>query len=94
MLPSASVGEGTALFEPIHGSAPQIAGKDIANPMATILSLSMMMEHFGLLTSAENIRTVVARALESGIVTGDINKNDPLRTSEVGDWIFAQMETI
>jgi 3-isopropylmalate dehydrogenase len=94
MLPSASVGEGTALFEPIHGSAPQIAGKDIANPLATILSLSMMMEHFGLLTSAENIRTVVASALESGMVTGDINNNDPRRTSEVGDWVRTQMEAI
>jgi len=87
MLPSASVGDGTALFEPIHGSAPQIAGKDIANPMATILSLAMMMDHFGLGKSAEDIRNIVSDALESGMVTGDIKPKDPKRTSEVGDWV-------
>ncbi len=91
MLPSASVGEGTALFEPIHGSAPQIAGKDIANPFATILSLAMMMDHFGLVRSAENIRKTVIRALESGMVTGDVNPKNPKRTSEVGDWICEQL---
>jgi 3-isopropylmalate dehydrogenase len=87
MLPSASVGDGTALFEPIHGSAPQIAGKDIANPLATILSLAMMMDHFGLGKSAEDIRNIVSGALESGMVTGDIKPKDPKRTSEVGDWV-------
>jgi 3-isopropylmalate dehydrogenase len=87
MLPSASVGDGTALFEPIHGSAPQIAGKDIANPLATILSLAMMMDHFGLGKSAEDIRNIVSDALESGMVTGDIKPKDPKRTSEVGDWV-------
>ncbi|MFC2112707.1 3-isopropylmalate dehydrogenase [Bacteroidota bacterium] len=91
MLPSASVGEGTALFEPIHGSAPQIAGKDIANPFATILSLGMMMDHFGLNNSAESIRKVVTLALESGIVTGDIKKEDPKKTTEVGNWICEQL---
>ena len=87
MLPSASVGLGTALFEPIHGSAPQIAGKDIANPFATILSLGMMMDHIGLSAVAERIRSVVSQALDSGIVTGDINPGNPKRTSEVGDWV-------
>ena len=87
MLPSASVGEGTALFEPIHGSAPQIAGKDIANPFATILSLGMMMDHIGLPDSARHIRIIVNQALNSGIVTGDIKKDIPKKTSEVGDWI-------
>lgn len=87
MLPSASVGDGTALFEPIHGSAPQIAGKDIANPLATILSLAMMMDHFGLGKSAEDIRNIVSDALESGMVTRDIKPKDPKRTSEVGDWV-------
>lgn len=92
MLPSASVGEGTSLFEPIHGSAPQIAGKDIANPFATILSLAMMMDHFGLGGSAESIRSIITLALESGMVTGDIEKENPKRTSEVGDWVRDQME--
>lgn len=90
MLPSASVGSGNALFEPIHGSAPQIAGKDIANPFATILSLAMMMDHLGLGGSAERIRSLVTQALESGMVTGDINRENPKRTSEVGDWICDQ----
>ncbi len=92
MLPSASVGEGTSLFEPIHGSAPQIAGKNIANPFATILSLAMMMDHFGLGGSAESIRTTITRALESGMVTGDIEKKNPKCTSEVGDWVRDQMK--
>lgn len=91
MLPSASVGEGTALFEPIHGSAPQIAGKDIANPFATILSLAMMMDHFGLTESGNAIREIVSRALDAGMVTGDIKKEDPRSTTEVGDWVAGQL---
>jgi len=91
LLPSASVGEGTALFEPIHGSAPQIAGKDIANPFATILSLAMMMDQFGLRDSAEQIRGIVSDALDKGMVTGDISPENPKRTSEVGDWVYKQM---
>jgi 3-isopropylmalate dehydrogenase len=94
MLPSASVGEGTALFEPIHGSAPQIAGKDIANPFATILSLAMMMDHFGLGNSARDIRDIAARALESGMVTGDVNRDNPRGTSEVGDWVRDQLASL
>jgi 3-isopropylmalate dehydrogenase len=87
MLPSASVGEGTALFEPIHGSAPQIAGKDIANPFATVLSFAMMMDHIGLAGVAGSIRDIVNAAMDSGMVTGDINPSGAKRTSEVGDWI-------
>ena len=49
LLPSASVGEGPALFEPIHGSYPQAAGKDIANPLGSVLSAAMMLDHFGLI---------------------------------------------
>ena len=90
MLPSASVGSGYALFEPIHGSAPQIAGKDIANPFATILSLAMMMDHLGLGGTAEHIRSIVTRAVDSGMVTRDINPENPRRTSEVGDWVRNQ----
>ncbi|HEC44762.1 MAG TPA: 3-isopropylmalate dehydrogenase [Bacteroides sp.] len=93
MLPSASVGDGKALFEPIHGSAPQIAGKDIANPFATILSLAMMMDHFGLVNSAENIRRIVTDALGAGIVTGDIKEQEPKGTTEVGDWVYEQLKS-
>jgi 3-isopropylmalate dehydrogenase len=94
MLPSASVGEGSALFEPIHGSAPQIAGRDLANPFATILSFAMMMDHLGLPDAGDNIRGIVTRALDSGVVTGDINPEKPQKTSQVGDWIRDRLAEI
>jgi 3-isopropylmalate dehydrogenase len=94
MLPSASIGSGTALFEPIHGSAPQLAGKDLANPFATILSLAMMMDHFGLTGSAEKIRSGVSDALDSGMVTGDINREKARHTSEVGDWVVNRFKEL
>ena len=56
MLPSASVGNKTALFEPIHGSYPQAAGKDIANPIGSVLSAVMMLEHFGMKEEAAVVR--------------------------------------
>jgi 3-isopropylmalate dehydrogenase len=60
LMPSASIGLHTSLFEPIHGSYPQAAGKDIANPLATVLSAAMMFEDaFGLKEEAELIREVV-----------------------------------
>jgi len=74
MLPSASMGaQGPALFEPIHGSAPDIAGKDIANPLATILSVSMMLRFaFGLEAEAAAIDAAVKGVLARGYRTGDI----------------------
>ena len=59
----------------------------MANPFATILSLAMMMDHFGLENTARELREIVSKALESGMVTGDINKTKPRSTSEVGDWV-------
>ena len=87
LLPSASVGLHTSVFEPIHGSYPQAAGKDIANPVATILSAAMLLESLDLLEEAQLIREVVNKSLEEGIVTEDINKEKSYKTSEVGDWI-------
>ncbi|MCH4155109.1 MAG: 3-isopropylmalate dehydrogenase [Muribaculaceae bacterium] len=90
MLPSASVGVHTSLFEPIHGSWPQAAGKDIANPIATILSAAMMMEYaFKLNKEAALIREAVDASLEQGYVTADIAAKDApsYKTSEVGKWI-------
>jgi len=87
LLPSASVGSKLALFEPIHGSYPQAAGKNIANPMATILSIAMMLEYLKETTAAASIRNAVNEALNKGIVTEDISKVGPKSTSEVGDWI-------
>ncbi len=74
MLPSASLGEGTrGLYEPIHGSAPDIAGKGIANPTATILSAAMMLRYsFGLATEADAIEDAVNKALDAGYMTCDI----------------------
>ncbi|MEW6682817.1 MAG: 3-isopropylmalate dehydrogenase [Nitrospirota bacterium] len=73
MLPSASLGGRVGLYEPIHGSAPDIAGKDIANPIATILSAAMMLRHsFDLEDDAAAIERAVSRVLEQGYRTADI----------------------
>ena len=73
MLPSASIGDKYALYEPIHGSAPDIAGQDLANPMATILSAAMMLRHsFGLEQEAKCIEDAVSCVLADGYRTGDI----------------------
>jgi 3-isopropylmalate dehydrogenase len=88
LLPSASVGLSTSVFEPIHGSYPQAAGKNIANPLGTILSAAMMFDlAFNLKTESDLIRTAVEKSIEADYVTEDLNKAHPKSTSEVGDWI-------
>ena len=90
LMPSASTGEKSALFEPIHGSYPQVAGKDIANPLATILSAAMMFEDaFKLKEEGKIIREAVNAALENKILTKDLVEKGSsyYKTSEVGDWI-------
>jgi len=88
LLPSASVGLSTSVFEPIHGSYPQAAGKNIANPLGTILSAAMMFDlAFKLKEEAEAIKRAVEKSLEENFVTEDLTKNDPKSTSEVGDRI-------
>ncbi|MDD4820775.1 MAG: 3-isopropylmalate dehydrogenase, partial [Flavobacteriales bacterium] len=89
LLPSASVGEHTSLFEPIHGSYPQAKGKDIANPVATILSAAMMLEYaFSLKKESDAIRSAVKESLRSAVVTEDIcGKEKAYGTSAVGDFI-------
>lgn len=87
LLPSASVGEQVALFEPIHGSYPQAKGKGIANPIATILSVAMMLEHLDLDAEAALVREAVDEALNNGILTQELNKNAPYTTEEVGNYI-------
>ena len=90
LMPSASIGEKNALFEPIHGSYPEVAGLNIANPLATILSAAMMFEYsFGLNREAEAIRNAVNESLKQRIITKDlVNENERFSTtSEVGDWI-------
>jgi 3-isopropylmalate dehydrogenase len=87
MLPSASVGEKTAMFEPIHGSYPQAAGKDIANPTGSVLSTAMLLDHLNMHAEAALVREAVAWALDSKFVTKDIDPINYYFTSTVGDLI-------
>lgn len=92
LLPSASVGIHTSVFEPIHGSYPQAAGKDIANPLATILSAAMLLEvALDLKPEAQSIRDAVNRSMDAGVVTVDISEGKSYKTSEVGDWIAKEI---
>lgn len=93
LLASASIGVHTSVFEPIHGSYPQAAGKNIANPLATILSAAMMFEYaFGLMDEGRAIRNAVAKSIEAGVVTEDLaNGAKSYSTSEVGDWVAANI---
>ena len=93
MLSSASVGAEVALFEPIHGSYPQAAGKNIANPMATILSAAMLLEHLGLDAEGRAVRRAVDRALAESVVTEDLAApgEKARSTSEVGVFVASQI---
>lgn len=89
LLPSASLGEKTPLFEPIHGSFPQAKGKNIANPLAQILSVAMLFEYFGCKEEGALIRQAVATSLAVDIKTADIQSagTTPCTTTQVGAWI-------
>ena len=87
LLPSSSVGFKTALFEPIHGSYPQAAGKDIANPIGSILSAAMLLDHLGMTEEAALVKAAAAWTLENKIVTKDIEPIDFYFTSTVGGFI-------
>jgi len=86
-LPSASVGAGSVLFEPIHGSYPQAAGKDIANPIGSILSAAMMLEYLGLVKEATEVRKGVEWTIKNGMVTKDIDPVNFYFMSTIGDLI-------
>ena len=87
LLASASIGEKTALFEPIHGSFPVAKGKNIANPLAAVLSAAMLLEHFQLLDEAEDIRIAVEKSIELNISTPDLNNTNHFSTSSVGNFL-------
>lgn len=87
LLPSASAGATSALFEPVHGSYPQAAGKDIANPIGSVLSAAMMLDHFKLVEEANLVRTAVAWTLDTKFVTKDIDPMNYYFTSTIGDLI-------
>ncbi|MDG1041081.1 MAG: 3-isopropylmalate dehydrogenase [Polaribacter sp.] len=92
LLASASIGKENALFEPIHGSFPQATGKNSANPLASILSAAMLLQHLGLFKEAEAIEKAVEKSLELGISTEDINTENAFTTSKVGDFIVDYIE--
>jgi 3-isopropylmalate dehydrogenase len=88
LLASASIGVHTSVYEPIHGSFPQAAGQNIANPVATILSAAMMLDYsFDLKKESELIEKAVEKSLIEGIVTNDLSTEKYYKTNEVGDWI-------
>ena len=89
LQPSASLGEHTPLFEPVHGSWPQATGKNIANPVAQILSAAMLLEHFGLKKEGQVIRDAVDASLDANVRTPEIQVEGGSRygTDEVGAWI-------
>ena len=93
LMPSASVGVETSIYEPIHGSFPQAKGKNIANPLATILSASMMFERsFNLHEESKLIRDLVNESISNNIVTKDLSGDEKsFTTAEVGDWIVERI---
>ena len=94
LLPSASLGEGKlGLYEPIHGSAPDIAGKGIANPTGTILSAAMLLRHsLGLEAEARAIEAAVSAAIDEGCHTGDLGAAKPINTTQMGDAVRARLK--
>ncbi|MBL7977328.1 MAG: 3-isopropylmalate dehydrogenase [Bacteroidetes Order II. Incertae sedis bacterium] len=94
MLPSASIGESSGLFEPIHGSAPDIVGKGIANPVATILSAAMMLDFLGENAAATAIRLAVSKTQLDGFLTADLATGPilPLTTSAFGDEVVKRLQ--
>jgi 3-isopropylmalate dehydrogenase len=95
LLPSASLGDGTrGLYEPIHGSAPDIAGRGIANPYGAILSIALLLRHsFKLEQEARAIELAVHRAIDDGVRTPDIvsPSHRAASTQEAGDAVLAAM---
>ena len=89
LLPSASIGEHFSLFEPVHGSWPEGAGFDIANPFAMVLSAAMMLQHFGLFEEAEAVKQAVNTCIEQDYLTADLNTIASKSCSEVGSYLSA-----
>jgi 3-isopropylmalate dehydrogenase len=97
MLPSASLGKKTALYEPIHGSAPDIAGKNIANPLAAILSAALMMRYsLAMQQDADLIENAVTETLKEGFRTQDIHQADKklIGTEEMGDHVARNLRKL
>ncbi len=94
LIPSASLGDQYKLYEPVHGSYPQVAGKNIANPTAAILSAAMLLDmSFGAKTESKIIERAITEVMNQGIVTQDINPTKFYTTSEVGDHIVSLIKS-
>ncbi|MCK5190053.1 MAG: NAD-dependent isocitrate dehydrogenase, partial [Methylococcales bacterium] len=92
LIPGANIGADAALFEAVHGSAPDIAGKNIANPTAVIMAGVMMLNHLGETDAANRIKSAVEKVVEEGeSVTPDLNPDSKAGTVEMGDAIIAAM---
>jgi 3-isopropylmalate dehydrogenase len=96
LLPSASLGDGPGLFEPVHGSAPDIAGKNIANPIGAIGSAAMLLRHaLGLEEEARAIEAAIGATLDAGLRTADLAEGSSrtVGTREMADAIISTLET-
>lgn len=91
LLPSASIGNDHAMFEPFHGSYPQAEGKNIANPVASILSTAMMLSHFGMHEESKAVVIAVDKSMRKQVITKDLNPSSKYGTNEVGDFIAANI---
>jgi 3-isopropylmalate dehydrogenase len=85
LLPSSSIGEKHCLFEPVHGSWPEGAGKDLANPFAMVLSVAMMLQHFNMDEEASLVRESVQRCIDNEFLTAELSPGAAKSCSEVGD---------
>jgi len=87
LLPSVSIGEGPTLFEPIHGSYPEGKGKDIANPIGSILSAALLLEHFGMQDEANSVKAAVEWTIENSFLTKDLDPVNFYFTSTIGELV-------
>lgn len=94
LLASASVGDKNAMFEPIHGSYPQATGKGIANPIASVLSAAMLLEHFGLDEEAKVVTDAVELSIRLNVSTPDISAENPYSTEKVGDFLVGLISEV
>ena len=93
LLPSSSAGDSARLYEPVHGSFPQAAGKNIANPIATILSVEMMLRDFGLNEEADEIEEAITFCIDNNLLTIDLIKEKALLCSQLGDQIATHISS-
>jgi isocitrate dehydrogenase (NAD+) len=94
MAPGANIGDSAAIFEAVHGSAPDIAGKNVANPSAIVLAAVMMLEHIGEHSASQRIETAVAKVIREGkTVTRDINPASSVSTEEYTDAVCEELNS-